>query len=124
MPVKLRARNFPLARVDGQRVRGTQPFPAPEGSLAANVQCQDRVADGAFTINRDGRTFSYRSAWRDCGGNELVTETNEGSIELRAEGKFAIVIDGSEGKQTFPGTYDDSTVTVYQLGGRLDFARR
>jgi hypothetical protein len=122
LPHPLREHEFPLARVDGQTVRGSQPFRPTAGSKPARLECQDLMADGSLSINRDGRTFTLRSEWRDCGGNLLVSETNEGSIVAR-DGKLALTIEGTEGAATFKGEYSDSTLTLYDLGGRLEFER-
>ena len=110
-------------RVDGRRVRGVKPFNAPDGSASHELDCQDRVAEGVFAIGRDGRSFTYRSTWRDCGGGLLVTESSEGTISAN-DGNLTLLIEGSNGTATFTGAYTDSTLTIRELGGGLEFARR
>lgn len=123
VPPQLRAREFQLTRVDGKAVRGAQPFSAPVGSRAEAAECQDRVADGLLSISKDGRSFTYHSTLRDCTGAVLVSEANEGTLEARGD-SLVFLIEGSAGAVSFRGVYVDSTITVLQLGGRLEFVRR
>lgn len=122
VPRALREREMPLTRVDGQRVRGSQPFVAAAGSPAATLECQDRLAGGSMSIARDGRTFLYRAEWRDCGGSLLLAESTEGTIETRDD-QLTLLVHASGGPANFRGTITDSTLTIFELGGRLEFAR-
>jgi hypothetical protein len=123
VPPQLRAREFQLIRVDGKAVRGARPFSAPVGSRAEAAECQDRVADGNLSISKDGRSFTYHSTLRDCTGAVLVSEANEGTLEARGD-SLVFLIEGNAGAVSFRGVYADSTITVLQLGGRLEFVRR
>jgi hypothetical protein len=122
-PAQLRDGTFALSRVDGHRVRGVGPQDAASGSRGARFNCQDQVADGVLLISRDGRTFTYRSSMRDCSGRMLLSESNEGMVESRDDA-LTFLIHRADGTATFRGTWTDSTVTVFELGGLLEFARR
>lgn len=121
-PNPLRGKHYQLLRVNGVLVRGESEAPPPDGSSPARLHCQDKVAEGVFTVNPDGRAFQYRTTWRDCTGAELVTETNEGFIEA-GQGKLTLLIEGGSAGGTFKGEYTDSSLTVYDLGGRLYFVK-
>jgi hypothetical protein len=119
----LRGHEFVLRRVDGRLVRGTQAVAVRSGSREERTGCRDRVSDGTLLISPSGRSFTYRSVMRDCGGNVLSTETNEGLVGQR-DSLLAFVIEGNSGPATFYASFSDSTVTIRDLGGLLEFTRR
>jgi hypothetical protein len=124
-PSRLRGAQYTLVRVNGDHVRGATPFKAPPNSVAAKLDCQEHVASGVLIISTDGRTFSYRSEWRGCDGKVLVADSNEGDLAF-TDGKLSLLIargGGGSGTGQFPVTYDDTHLTVYELGGRLEFVR-
>lgn len=126
-PAALRGREFPLVRIDGQRVHGAGAVVEAPDSHSAAVDCRDRVADGSLLITRNGRGFIYRSTMRSCDGTVLVTETNEGRVEGRASGRdstLRFIIDRSSGATAFRGEFSDSIIRIYELGGLLEFALR
>ena len=123
VPEALRARDFPLVRVDGRRVYGDTSPQAIAGSRDVSADCQNRVADGTLRISDSGRSFTFRSTMRNCSGRVLVAETNEGTVRVRNE-RLEFVIRNGGGPATFLGTWTDSTVAIYDLGGFLEFSRR
>jgi len=122
-PRSLRSGNYPLVRVDGRPVHGPSAVTEAPGSLSARSDCQDRVADGTLHITADGRSFTYRSTMRRCSGELLVTETNEGAVEWR-DSALDFVINQTSGRAVFAGSWTDSTITIANFGGLLEFARK
>ncbi len=122
-PTALRDRDLPLLRVDGRRVTGDGRS-AAVASRDQRADCQNRVADGTLRISRDGRSFTYRSTMRDCEGRVLLSETNEGLVNVRGDTLLEFIIHGTEGPATFRGRWTDSTVAIFELGGNLEFSRR
>lgn len=126
-PRALRGREFPLVRIDGERVHGAGPVVESPDSHSAAVDCRDRVADGSLLITPDGRGFIYRSTMRSCDGTVLVTETNEGRVEGRPtarDGTLRFILERSSGATPFRGDVNDSTIRIHELGGLLEFAVR
>lgn len=121
-PEVLRGKEFVLVRVDGQLVHGTGAVVELPNSPSATVDCQDRVADGSLLISKDGRGFTYKSTMRNCSGAVLATETNEGRLATK-DTLLTFVIERTSGSTTFLGNWNDSTVRIFDLGGRLEFAR-
>lgn len=121
-PRALRDHDFPLVRVDGKAVRGTSTAPAPPGSASAKYDCVDRVAEGALHITDNGEVFTYRSTMRNCAGRLLVSETNEGRI-TRRDSTLTFMVYSATGPLSFRGHWTDSTIVIYDWGGRLEFRR-
>lgn len=122
-PKALRGRDYPLVRVDREAVHGMGPVVEQPGSIGERTDCHDRVAEGSLHIAADGRSFIYRSTMRRCSGELLVTETNEGALEWR-DSTLAFVIDETSGPVTFVGSWTDSTITIANFGGLLEFSRK
>jgi hypothetical protein len=59
---------------------------------------------------------------RDCVGRVLLTEINEGTVERR-DSVLAFAIPGGNGTLAFRGTWTDSTIEIFDLGGHLEFSR-
>jgi hypothetical protein len=122
VPAALRGSDYPLVRVDGTPARGVSSIPVPSGSRDAKNDCQAKVAEGLLHISDDGLQFNYRSTMRNCAGQLLVTEINEGSVSGK-DSSLTFIIDSPTGPLTFVGRWSDSTIVIYNLGGFLEFAR-